>query len=42
MGKLVLVLIGVAFFAIMLAARMVAAGIAPDWMKRFVVPPSRR
>ena len=37
-GTLGPIVIGVVLFAIVFAARMVAAGIAPAWLKRFVVP----
>jgi hypothetical protein len=40
--KACLIVIGMAFFAIVLAWRMVAADIAPKWLKKILAPPARR
>jgi hypothetical protein len=39
--KVGLLVLGAAFFLLMLGTRMTQAGIAPVWLKRFLLPPSR-
>jgi len=40
--KIGLIAIGAAFFVMVLGWRMVAAGLAPKWLTRFLAPPVRR
>jgi hypothetical protein len=42
LDKIGLIAVGAAFFVIVLAWRMVAVGIAPKWLSRFLAPPVRR
>jgi hypothetical protein len=42
LDKIGVIAVGVAFFAIVIGWRMVAAGIAPKWLTRFLAPPVKR